>query len=451
MARKKKRRLKKSVKIGCGLILVLPILLYMAIGLCVQRCSVERERKAAAENEAVGEYDFMELYNRIDEVFNTPQFLDTSQIAIHVYDLATKTPIYRRHADRLTPPASCMKLLTAVAAMEYLGVEHRYVEEVKLCGEVADGTLYGTVLMQFDDDPMVESLEPFVDALKKQGIEHIEGDIVLDLLREDTLRAHPTAATWDIPYNRLPILLKGCKRIEHDLQYLLQSKGITLHRNFLLAAPYLQGLDSKEDATLYRMELNRLYAEGHTIYRHTTPLTEVLAPMLIFSSNIKADALCYHLDHAFDRIIPNQSKTPSRLKTFLQEGFAAEPETTTGFVVNDGSGLSPDNRMTADFLVALLEYAWQKEDMRKVLLNEALATPADPLRRGSLLFRMSEPMYRNKVFVKTGTLTTIGLSSLAGYVQGSDGRWFAFAIINENSPVYDSRKFQDRICKELVR
>ena len=450
MARKKKRRLKKSVKIGCSLILVLPIVLYFAIGLCVQRCSVERERRTA-ENEVVGEHDFMELYNRLDKVFCTPHFLDTSQIAIHVYDLATKTPIYRRHADRLAPPASCMKLLTAVAAMEYLGVKHRFVEEVRLCGEITGGTLYGTVLIQCDDDPMVESLEPMVSALKSQGIEHIEGDIVLDLLREDTLRAHPTAATWDIPYNRLPILLKGRKRIEHDLQTLLQGKGITLHRNFLLAAPYLQGLDPKEDATLYRMGLNRLYAEGRTIYQHSTPLTEVLAPMLLFSSNIKADALCYHIDHAFDRIIPHTDKTPSRLKNFLQEGLAAEPHTTTGFVINDGSGLSPDNRMTADFLVALLEYAWHHEDMRQVLLDEALAVPANPVRRGSLLFRMSEPIFRNKVFVKTGTLTTIGLSSLAGYAQGSDGRWYAFAIINENSPVYDSRQFQDRICKELVR
>lgn len=143
--------------------------------------------------------------------------------------------------------------------------------------------------------------------------------------------------------------------------------------------------------------------------------------------------------------------------TDFSEDWWVEPmlsqisEDHEGFVVNDGSGLSPLNRLSAHFLVELLQYAWQREPMRHVLIDEALATPGHPVRRGSLRGRMSAPIFRNHVFVKTGTLTSQALSSLAGYVLGADGRWRSFAIINENSPVAESHIFQDQLCMELVR
>lgn len=451
--KKKHRRLKRSVKVGCLTVFLLPVALYFAIGLLVQRCSVEpREQVEALADAGVAKKpDFTELHNRLDRLMNTPMWIDTSRISLSVCDIASSTVIYSRHADRFLPPASCMKLLTAMAAMEYLGVEHHYVEQVKLCGEISGGTLCGTVLFQLDDDPMVETLSPMVEALKAHGIRHIEGELVLDLLREDTLKAHPTAATWDIPYRKLPILLKGRERIERDLTYLLQSNGITLHHNPLLGAPALQGIDPDDTPLLYRQELNRLAKLGRSVYLHRTPLTDVLAPMLIHSSNIKADALTFHLAHVCDRLAPSQPVSPERLVDFLRDCIHLSPEELAEVVVNDGSGLSPDNRLTVDILMRLLRYGWEHEEMRRVLLDEALATPAHPTRHGSLLGRMSAPMYRNKVFVKTGTLTTIGLSSLAGYAQTADGRWLLFAIVNEDSPVMDSRIFQDKVCQELVR
>ena len=172
--------------------------------------------------------------------------------------------------------------------------------------------------------------------------------------------------------------------------------------------------------------------------------------MLIHSSNIKADALYYHIDHVYDRFAGVNSCEGQRVRDLLPT-LAPSMTYLASFVINDGSGLSPENRLTADFLVELLNYAWQHDDMRHVLLDQALATPGHPVRHGSLLTRMSAPLYRNKIFVKTGTLTTRGLSSLAGYAQAADGRWLIFAVINEDSPVAESRIFQDRLCKELVR
>ena len=118
--------------------------------------------------------------------------------------------------------------------------------------------------------------------------------------------------------------------------------------------------------------------------------------------------------------------------------------------MNDGSGLSPENRLTADFLVQLLVYAYKDSVIRNVLIDEALATPAHPTRHGSLLGRMSAPCYHGRIFCKTGTLVSFASSSLAGYACHKNGRWFAFSIINNNSPVYDAREFQDALCHLLV-
>ena len=426
-------------------------LLFAGTGFLVQQCRLERaEECGEADTLVVDTAGLAEIRERMERLMQSTQNLDTATISLAVYDIASGQTVFRSQADRLAAPASCMKLLTAVAAMEYLGIGHQFVTRVLLNGEQAGDTFYGTVLFQLDDDPMMESLQPLVDALYNRGIRKIEGDIVLDLLRSDTLKAHPTAATWDIPYHKLPILLKGRKRIELDLRYQLSAQGITCHTHPVLAEPYLQGIDPDEEPLAFRFGVKHLERQARTAFLHRTPLTEVLAPMLIHSSNIKADALYYHIDHVYDRFAGVNSCEGQRVRDLLPT-LAPSMTYLASFVINDGSGLSPENRLTADFLVELLNFAWQHDDMRHVLLDQALATPGHPVRHGSLLTRMSAPLYRNKIFVKTGTLTTRGLSSLAGYAQAADGRWLIFAVINEDSPVAESRIFQDRLCKELVR
>jgi len=371
-----------------------------------------------------------------------PLRLDTTTIALEVYDISSGTTVYSRNAHRLVPPASCMKLLTATAAMQLLGIDHQFESRVVARGQQSGGTLRGDLLFLLSDDPLLESLEPMVEAIRRHGITRVEGCVRLHLMRDEALRAHPTAATWDIPYNRLPILLKERDRVARDLRYMMQARGI-------VAPEPSVPCDTVGRALL--PPFVREQPDDILLYSHRTPLTDVLAPMLIHSSNIKADGLFLHLGQWCNRL-PGLDLTPSDW-LMVQAALVddAHLREWPSFVVNDGSGLSPDNRLTTHFLVALLRYAWEHEEMRRVLIDEALATPAHPVRHGSLLGRMSAPEFRNKVFVKTGTLTTRALSSLAGYAQASDGRWLVFAVVNEDSPVAESRIFQDRLCRELVR
>ena len=40
---------------------------------------------------------------------------------------------------------------------------------------------------------------------------------------------------------------------------------------------------------------------------------------------------------------------------------------------------------------------------------------------------------------------------VCGYAHGRNGHWYAFAIINRDSPVGESRLYQDMLCKVLVK
>lgn len=436
MAKKKKRRLKRWVRAVLWIValtFIAWILWWPANALYeywnnVSSNDISKDNKGDFTIKATHEADSI-MEQKLIRFINSPTRLDTNDIAVSVWDLSSNSPVIKWHDNELMVPASSLKLLTAISALKRLGVKHEYHEKILTTGFLQNGILHGDVIFQADDNPMIESLDEYINAIKRSGIRKIEGRLILDLMRIDTLKAHPTASVWDIPYNRTPILLKGAPRIKQEFKLLLKQAGIETHN----------------------IEVNNglnIYSNTKVIMEKSTRMTDAIAPMLIFSSNIKADAIYHHLEHHQDRYNTTIGQREKELGIFLRENLRYD---TRDFTLNDGSGLSPENMVNSDFLLTLLRYAWTEPEIKDVLINEALATPGHPTRRGSLTYRMNGPLFQNRIFCKTGTLTSIGASSLCGYAHGRNGRWYAFAIINRNSPVGESRLYQDMLCKVLVK
>ena len=429
--RKKKRRLKKSVKRGCLGIII--FLLLLALFLLV-RCTPAKDflfGSGEPDEEEIVEPDSVDMViaDNLEHLIRRSSLIDTTMLAVDIYDLTRGCYVYEYHSHRRMIPASCMKLLTGVRALKQLGADHQYNSYEYVLGTVRRDTLYGDLLLQMDDDPLLLSFDEFSQAVKYRGISHIKGKVIFDLLRTDTLRPHHTAQPYDITYKQVPLLMKGAPRVRSEFLASLRAAGVTYER----------------DTLLFNMPLK---ANAELIYQFQTPLREVLKPMLINSSNVKAECVLYHIIHAQDRMAePDTCLQMSALDFVQSEGIY---DRMADFVVNDGSGLSPENRLTADFLVQLMIYAYKQPEIKDVFIDEALATPAHPVRHGSLLGRMSAPCFRDRIFCKTGTLVSYASSSLTGYAHHINGRWFAFSIINNNSPVYDAREFQDAVCRVLV-
>lgn len=448
----KKRRLRKGriAAALCVLAVIVVVIYYIIVGiialfsLIFSSCEDKKDISKKPKIEVTPEMRACDeaMAKRLDSLMCLPQTLDTSLIAISVYDLTTMSQVYERNADRSMIPASCMKIATAVTALKTLGMNYRYNVSLQVRGEMKGDTLIGNLMLLADDDPLFEDFTPLFMKLKSKGINNIRGNIYLNLAREDTLKAHPTGKTWDIPYHKAPLLMKGKERVQ---------------RTFM-ASLHMNGIGYKKDTSVNPNNSKGKYGgkRYHYIGGISHDIKEIITPMLIHSSNIKADALFYHIDWK-KKILPEKEMVWER-KHFTEKFWNAIlfPEDSTKceyprkakpqLIFKDGSGLSPDNRLTANVLVDMLRYAYDDEQIRDYFIKEALASPACE-RSGSLKTRMCRAEYRDKIFVKTGTLVTRGGSSLSGYLIGSDNHWYVFSIINEDSPVADARIFQDRLCK----
>lgn len=389
------------------------------------------------------------LAPRLERFVRTAPRIEKSRMGVYVYDITARMPIFGHRDTVPMIPASCTKLLTAAVALHRMGPYHAYDSRLLMYGSVSRGTLYGSLIVSMDDDPLFSSFGDFADALRRAGVSHVEGSIVFDLARTDTLRQHHTASPWDIRYKRLPLLMKGERFVRREFMTALASREITYSPNALMAHPWLQGLDAEKYPAEYRVALSFARAQSETVARETRPFGAVLAPMMLYSDNILAEAVYHHSAHALDRWTGRKHTAEEVTAKFIHEELCPDQATLAGFRVHDGSGLSPANRMTSRFLVHLLTYIYDHPYMRPLLTDEYLPCPRSG-HNGTLHGRMKAEKCTGRVFAKTGTLATKGVSSLSGYCLGSNGHWYAFAILHEDQAIYEARLFQDNLCAILV-
>jgi D-alanyl-D-alanine carboxypeptidase/D-alanyl-D-alanine-endopeptidase (penicillin-binding protein 4) len=113
-----------------------------------------------------------------------------------------------------------------------------------------------------------------------------------------------------------------------------------------------------------------------------------------------------------------------------------------GVRIVDGSGLSLNDRLTANAIVALLHAMWVDATVKPYVVR---ALPVAGI-SGTLDTRLRTGPARGAVIAKTGT--TARASALSGYVRDR----YAFAVVQNGSPVSSwwARKAQDRFVTVLA-
>ena len=116
-----------------------------------------------------------------------------------------------------------------------------------------------------------------------------------------------------------------------------------------------------------------------------------------------------------------------------------------GCVIDDGSGLSKENRLTALAVSEILRQMLQRHGERFV---QTLAAAGQ---EGSLAKRMRGTPAEGRVFGKTGYV--LGTSALSGYVRAKSGRTIIFSVLMNDVPwgeLWKARTAQDKVCLRLV-
>ena len=362
------------------------------------------------------------LQARLDTLTQDNLF-DHTQLGLMVYDLTADSTLYTCNAKQTLRPASTMKLLTAITALDQLGSKYEFRTSLYYTGEVKDSVLIGDLYCVGGMDPLFgrTDMYAFVESVKALGIHTLQGRLVaVTNFKEPELLGEGWC--WDDDNPTLtPLLYDGKDEFINRFTQLLANDSITID------APVSEGTLPK-DALM-------LCSRSHAIQ-------DVLIPMMKDSNNLYAESMFYQIGAAQGARPAKASHARQAIKrTLVKAGI-----TGSQYKIADGSGLSLYNYVTPELLTKLLIYAYRQGRIYRDLYVSLPTAGED----GTLKKRQKDTPAQINVRAKTGTLT--GISSLAGYAVAANNHVLAFTIINQGVlKNADGRNFQDKVCISLCK
>lgn len=358
---------------------------------------------------------------KLHSLLNDRMF-ETSQVAIMVWDLDADTLCFAHNSHQLMRPASTMKLITAITALDLLGSDYQYTTTVLTDGGINGNVLNGNLYVKGGMDPGFERehLDAISQGLASLGISRISGDIILDRSFKDALMLGE-GWCWDDDNPILsPLLCNRKDYLDFELSESLRRNGITT--SGVSREGYVP-----ESAT--------------ALIRHTNPLDNVLLKMMKSSDNLYAESMFYQIGAQSGGT--STAKAAQQTEQLLVKQLGLDP---ADYRFADGSGLSLYDYVTAELHIRLLRHAYNNKRIFNTLYPSLPIAGVD----GTLKNRMKGTKAAQNVHAKTGTVT--GVSALAGYLTASTGNTLAFCIINQGIlSSKEGRDFQDRVCTILCK
>ena len=346
--------------------------------------------------------------------------------------------IQSHHADRPMIPASTMKLLTALLALETWGSDHRFVTDFAL-----DQKNYLWVKGYGDPFLISEEIDLIVIALKKRGLKKINGigvddsyfssDIIIDGQSKTDNPYDAPLSALAANFNTINVKRKDQKTFSAEpqtpltplIKHLAKDLPVGTHRINL-------GEQTQSPRYFAEILMAKLEAQGIRItnkliegtipdtifpfYRHQNShdLSEIISAMLQYSNNFIANQLFLLLGVEEKGAPATMDKSRSTIRSKVQKLFGWQ-----NYAVREGAGLSRDNRLSARQLIDILQHFLPYRD---------------------LISRQND-----RILAKSGTLK--GVSTYAGYLFRSD-QWMPFALMINQSVPYNFRK---KVALELLK
>lgn len=364
------------------------------------------------------------LPQRIQELLNNDIF-DRTQVGIYVYDLTADTLVFTHNEKQCMRPASNEKLMTAITALNDLGVLYEYRTRLYTTSIPADSDsiFTGHIYIRAGYDPLLDAddLRAFAQSLKEHRIFRLQQPIVLDLSMKDDKRLGWGWCWDDDEVPTTPLLYRNDDKFTDNLRRIFREEGIDWDGTVT------------EDTTPNTATL--LLTRTHNI-------DQVLLPMMKKSNNSMAESLFYQLAAQKGKSRAGRKQAVAHYNTLIRH-IGLDP---THYQIADGSGLSLYNYLSPELLGRMLRYAYNDDDIYRHLLPSLPIAGED----GTLRKRMRGSAAQGNVRAKTGTVE--GVSTLSGYLTTATGNLLCFSIMNQGiRHTSTGRNFQDRVCKALCK
>jgi D-alanyl-D-alanine carboxypeptidase/D-alanyl-D-alanine-endopeptidase (penicillin-binding protein 4) len=423
-----------------------------------------------------------------------------SGVGLIVQEADAERPLLEWNADRAFTPASTMKLLTTLAALDMLGPAYVWRSEVYLDGALVGDVLEGNLVLKGYGDPEL-SLEKFwllLRDVRARGVREIRGDVIVDrglfapqLADPGQFDNDPTRA-----YNVLPdAMLVNYKSVRLQFVPQEESGGVRI-----LALPDLPQISIINQLALgagsctfwperpqavpeqARLVFTGVFPKGcgersksfsllgpreylAAVFQQTwsqvggslqgtvrdgplpdsarllttwesAPLAEVIRSVNKFSNNVMARHIFLTLGLTLNYPPLDTQKADRAVREWLKRSKLELPE----LVLENGSGLSRQERISPRSLASLLQFGW-----RSPLMPEYLASLPVAGVDGTLRQRLNGSPASGRAHLKTGYLE--GVRTLAGYVQGANGRTLIVVAFVNHPSALNAQPFLDAVVE----
>jgi len=367
-----------------------------------------------------------------------------------IWDFSAGRLVYELNKDVMLAPASNMKLVTTLSALNTWGPDHRFKTE--LYGPdvqvSADGVLTGDLYLKGYGDPSLStrayqreelgfrtaSFERFAKRLKTLKVRKVKGRVIGDESYFDDLRDGPTwTPNLQLESGTLSALtgnesVDDGRRVKEPALYaaLLMTRALEARGIRVTGSPGV-GL-VPEAARLYKQQFS-------------APLRTLLRRLDKNSDNFFAEIITKGIGR--QQLDSGTTQAGVEVSRRTLDAIGIDPAT---YVLVDGSGLSYHNRLTAAALARLLGAARQRADSD--VFSDALAIAGVD---GTLAWRMKHTAAQDNARAKTGTLAIS--VCLSGYVTSANKHEVGYAILMGGDPVdwYRGEVAQDDLVVMLAK
>ncbi len=411
-----------------------------------------------------------------------------ASVSAWVQELGAVQPTVAMRGQAAMNPASTMKLVTTYAALELLGPAYRWKTEVYL-----DATQL--VLRGYGDPKLnYESFWMLLRNLRGRGLREIPGDIVLDRSFFGPVQYSPFDSDVFRPYNVAPDALlvnfkslrftfvpepdntvrvfaepalpgleivnqlklggascpDGTRAFREQIQASFQSRpprasfvgtyplscgerdlNIALHEPQEYVAAMIRQLWSEMGGTWSgTLREGSASPAARLVYVHESePLAEIVRDINKFSNNVMARQLFLTLGAELGGPPARTGEAARVIKEWVAAKKIAAPE----LVLENGSGLSRIERISAQHMAALLAAAWRSPVMPEFISSLPVVATDGTMRK-----RLRGERVAGNAHIKTGLLSDA--RAIAGYVFDRGGRRHVVVMIvnHPNAPQADA-------------
>lgn len=184
----------------------------------------------------------------------------------------------------------------------------------------------------------------------------------------------------------------------------------------------------------------RVPAQADVLAWHDSPmLSDVIRQINKHSNNVMARMTLLTLGADMN----GPGATPESAGRAVQQVLKNQQVDTSGWVLDNGSGLSRQGRVTARGLAQMLDVAWRSPLMPEFVSSLAISGMDGTVRR-----RLRSDDTRGQAHLKTGTLKDS--RALAGYVRGASGKRYILVSLVNHPGAAAVRPFDDAVVRWLA-